>query len=123
MIKSLGKRLKTLREEKDLTQGQLAKLVNLSQQTIGHYEVDRAKPDLETLQKLAEVFNCSIDYILGRTNIRRPQSQVTETPTDYELEKFLRESNVKFGDEPLDDEDKQDIINFLKILWNRKKDK
>jgi len=46
-----SKRLKELREEKDLTQAQLGKLVNLAQQTIGHYEVGRAKPDFETIQE------------------------------------------------------------------------
>ncbi len=59
--------MKSLRENKGLTQEQLARLVNLSQQTIGHYEVDRAKPDLETLKKFADIFNCSVDYILSRT--------------------------------------------------------
>lgn len=70
--------MKSLRENKELTQEQLAKLVNLSQQTIGHYEVDRAKPDLETLQKFAEIFNCSVDYLLGRTNA--PQPPATPDP-------------------------------------------
>ena len=111
--------MKSLREEKDLTQEQLAKLVNLSQQTIGHYEVDRAKPDLETLNKLAEIFNCSIDYILGRSNIRHPETE----PTDQELEELLKNSNVKFDGAPLDEEDKQDILDFLKMISKRKQQK
>ena len=68
----LGRRLKILREEKGLTQQQLADVINLSQQTIGHYEVDRAKPDVDTLNKLTSFFQVSADYILGRTNIRAP---------------------------------------------------
>ena len=47
-------------------------MVNLSQQTIGHYEVGRAKPDLETLQKLSEIFECSTDYILGKSDDPHP---------------------------------------------------
>ncbi len=43
----LGKRLKELRELKGLTQQELAGIMNLSQQTIGHYEVGRAKPDAD----------------------------------------------------------------------------
>lgn len=61
-----------MRENKGLTQKELAERVNLSQQTIGHYEVGRAKPDLETLQKLSEIFNCSVDYLLGRTDVPNP---------------------------------------------------
>jgi len=68
----LGKRLKTLREAKGLTQQQLGELINLSQQTIGHYEVGRASPDAETLIKLADYFQTSVDQLLGRTNIRTP---------------------------------------------------
>ncbi len=68
----LGKRLKTLREEKGITQQQLATVINLSQQTIGHYEVGRAKPDVDTLDRLADYFNVSVDYLLGKTNIRTP---------------------------------------------------
>lgn len=75
-----GKRLKKLREEKELTQNQLGKLVNLSQQTIGHYEVGRAKPDLETLKMFSEIFNVTIDYLLCRTNNRsEPSGIVTGT--------------------------------------------
>ena len=51
----LGKRLKELRELKGLTQ-QVAEIMNLSQQTIGHYEVGRAKPDADTLNLLATYF-------------------------------------------------------------------
>lgn len=64
--------MKSLRENKGLTQAQLAELVNLSQQTIGHYEVDRAKPDLETLKKFADIFNCTTDYLLGKSIVRNP---------------------------------------------------
>lgn len=66
----LSKRLKTLREEKGLTQQQLADVVNLSQQTIGHYEVGRANPDTITLQKLADILDCTVDYLLGRSDVR-----------------------------------------------------
>ncbi|NLX71504.1 MAG: helix-turn-helix transcriptional regulator [Clostridiales bacterium] len=48
----MGKRLKELRELKGLTQQELAGIMNLSQQTIGHYEVGRAKPDADTLNLL-----------------------------------------------------------------------
>jgi transcriptional regulator with XRE-family HTH domain len=66
----LGKRIKELREEKGITQLSLAKAVNLSQQTIGHYEVGRANPDPGTLNKIADFFGVSIDYLMGRTNVR-----------------------------------------------------
>lgn len=59
-------RLKDLREDKDLTQKDIANLLNISQQAYSHYELeDRAIP-LALLIKLADFFNVSLDYIVGR---------------------------------------------------------
>lgn len=80
MKKVLGKRIKELREQKGLTQEQLGKIVNLSQQTIGHYEVDRANPDLETLEKLVRIFDCSVDYLVGNTNIKKNRFPAYSVP-------------------------------------------
>ncbi len=74
----LGQRLKELREKANMTQNDLAKKVNLSQQTIGHYEVGRAKPDIETLDKLAAIFDVSVDYLLGRTDVRQQPKEGPE---------------------------------------------
>lgn len=120
----LGNRLRELREEKGLTQEELGKRLNLTKANISKYESEKLEPNIETITYLANFFETTADYILGRSNVRQPETQaVREKPTDYEIEDFLRNSNVKFGDAPLDEEDKQDIINFLKIIWNRKKDK
>lgn len=63
-----GRRLQILREQNEMTQEQLAKLVSLSQQTIGHYEKGRANPSMETVILLAQLFNVSTDYLLGLTD-------------------------------------------------------
>ena len=52
-----------------LTQMAFAKLFGVSQQTIGSWETNRTSPDLESLSKLANFFNVSIDYLLGLTDI------------------------------------------------------
>lgn len=64
-------RLKELRSEKDLTQKEFAKLLNLSQQVVSDYERGTRFPDRDTLEKIASFFNCSIDYLLGNTNKRK----------------------------------------------------
>ena len=63
-------RIKTLREEFGYTQQDLANKLNSSKSVIGLYENETRKPSLEILLKLSEAFNCSIDYLLGKTNIR-----------------------------------------------------
>lgn len=78
-----GITLKRLRELKGFTQEQLAKLLDVSRQTIGHYEADRAKPDLETLNKFAEVFDVTTDHLLGRDIV---------DPTDGHLHQSILKS-------------------------------
>ncbi|MDD4511140.1 MAG: helix-turn-helix transcriptional regulator [Oscillospiraceae bacterium] len=63
-------RLKQLREAKGLTQLRLAMELNVSQETISGYEIGKAVPPAEMLVKLADVLDSSVDYILGRTDIK-----------------------------------------------------
>ncbi|WZL74078.1 helix-turn-helix transcriptional regulator [Clostridiaceae bacterium 35-E11] len=65
-----GQRLKELRKEKSLNQSEIGKLLNVSTSTIGMYEQGRRDPDTNTLKFLAEYFNVSVDYLLGRTDKR-----------------------------------------------------
>ena len=62
----LGNNIKELRKQKHLTQKDLAKLMHVSQQTIGAWETERAIPGSDTLALLASLFNVSTDYLLGR---------------------------------------------------------
>lgn len=65
-----GNRLKILREEKSLTQMDLGKIFNISDATINRYEKELRQPDTDTLNKLADFFCVTIDYLLGRTDVR-----------------------------------------------------
>lgn len=58
--------LKTLRKEHGFSAKELSQLINYSTNIIYDWEKGRAKPNIETLQKLADVFECSIDYLVGR---------------------------------------------------------
>ena len=69
-------RIKNLREDKDLTQTQIANYLNCSQRIYSNYE--RGEVDIPTgiLIKLADLHNTSTDYILNRTNRREPYPKV-----------------------------------------------
>lgn len=69
-----GKRLAELRAEKGLTQIQLANILNVSSGAIGMYETERRKLDSDKLVTFCDFFDVSIDYLLGRTDIRQPIS-------------------------------------------------
>ncbi|MBQ7879915.1 MAG: helix-turn-helix transcriptional regulator [Clostridia bacterium] len=64
----IKERLKELRKEKELTQKELSKLVNLSSNCVCEWEKGRSQPNVETLKKLSEIFSCSVDYIIGNTD-------------------------------------------------------
>jgi transcriptional regulator with XRE-family HTH domain len=73
-----GQRLKLLRDEKRLSQEELGKVFHLSQSIIAHYEAGRKQPSLHTLNKLADFFNVSVDYLLDRTDVPNLQEHPTE---------------------------------------------
>ncbi len=65
-------RLKDLREDKDLTQNDIAKILNTTQQQYSKYEIGIRLIPIDKLNKLADFYKTSTDYILGRTNNRKP---------------------------------------------------
>lgn len=63
----LGKKLLYLRNKHELTQVELAKIFCMSRSTYAQYEVNRRKPDYDTLQRIADYYKVSTDFLLGRT--------------------------------------------------------
>jgi transcriptional regulator with XRE-family HTH domain len=64
----LGKKLRRLRKANGLTQQDLADILELSKSVVCNYELGSRIPKLSTLIKVAELFDCSVDYLLGRTD-------------------------------------------------------
>lgn len=60
-------RIKNLREDNDLSQAKLAQKLHISQRTYSHYESGSRKLPLDILIMLADYYDCSVDYLLGRT--------------------------------------------------------
>lgn len=65
-------RLRDLREDKDLSQKEIAKILNVSQVAYSYYELEKREIDINSLKKLALFYNTSIDYIVGLTNNKEP---------------------------------------------------
>ncbi len=70
--------VKRLRRELGISQQKLADAIMVSQQSINKYENHDVEPDIQTLTRLADFFDTSIDYVVGRTDIRR-KIEITET--------------------------------------------
>ncbi len=65
-------RLRSLREDKDLSQSRVAEVLNCSQTTYSRYETGELNIPLDSLKKLAMFFHTSIDYIVGLTDEKKP---------------------------------------------------
>ncbi len=112
-------RIKQLREENRWTQEHLANKLNCAISSIAMYEKEDRKPSLEVLVKLSEIFNCSIDYILFKTDIRNPQEP--NDPLGLAQIGFDINSEIK-GDTPPTETQKEQIKVIIEtILKDNKK--
>lgn len=120
-------RIRELRIKRNVTGPELAKKLNIT--TAYLYDLEKGKRRLneDILKKLAEIFGVSVDYLLGSNSQPDPSTPSwwyrDTPPTDVELEEFLKKANIYFDGAPLDEEDKEDILTYLKVKWEREKRK
>jgi len=77
-LKTLGDSLRNAREAKNLTQKEVAKKTGINNKTISNYENDVSSPDPNALRTFADVYETSVDYLLGRAEIRKESDPVTK---------------------------------------------
>lgn len=121
----LGKRLRSLRKEKNLSQKELAERIGVSNVVLSRYELDDRKPDFDTLEKIADFFNVTIDYLLGRSDIKNPEEityagikndeYAALTPYQKEvMDFFMQSESLSFHDKP---ENLLDALEEFEIFY------
>ncbi len=106
---TFGQRVKELREvEKKMTQSKMGEILGVQPQTISGWELDTRFPDKENLIEVADFFEVSLDYLLGRSDVRG------RLITDEELKTFLPHElvdkrKIRFWIHVLDEEIKREI--------------
>lgn len=78
----LGLRIKELRKEKGLRQSELATTLHVSQQAVGSWETGRTVPGADTLNVLADYFNVTTDYLLGRPEKKDDDTKTADIKDD-----------------------------------------
>ncbi|GGX16314.1 hypothetical protein GCM10007384_17330 [Aquimarina muelleri] len=73
-VMSFGKRVSELRKQHKISQEELSKKIEVHQNVIGRYEREEAKPSIEVASKLADIFNVSLDYLVGKTELLMDES-------------------------------------------------
>jgi transcriptional regulator with XRE-family HTH domain len=106
----LGNNIRELRKQKRLTQAELAKVMSVSQQTVGAWETGRAIPGSDTLGDLADLFNVSTDYLLGRPE------KADDDQVDLDLERALDNAH-SFSGKPLSEHDRKVAKDVLRSLF------
>lgn len=124
-------RLKKLREQKRLNQTELANLLKVSNGSISKWERGDRQPDYETLENIADTFNVTIDYLLGRSDSKQEfnESQMNFSTPQEALSFILKQDMVAdFGGYDLDNmsddeimEMADDIADTLKIISRKHK--
>ncbi len=74
------KRIRELRQDHDYTQEQIAKYLKISRATYGHYETSRNEIPNIVLNKLADFYQVSVDYLMERTDISTPYPKSENKP-------------------------------------------
>jgi len=89
----VGQRLRLLRENLEVSQGAIAKLVGVKQPTINRYEIGAVNPPYERIVWFADFYDVSLDYLLGRTD--EPRGKLYQHEPDLLKEKFQDEEKMK----------------------------
>jgi Predicted transcriptional regulators len=105
-LNTFGTKLRSLREDMNLSQQIVADNLKCSRKVLSNYELDKREPDFDILVKICDFFNVSIDFLLGRTaNAKYYKEMSIDQQTDKLLSYFTK----------LPEEYKNDVIRYAKL--------
>jgi transcriptional regulator with XRE-family HTH domain len=110
-----GDRIKLLREKNGYSQKYLAEKIGVKNNTLSSYEAEKRRPDYETLQKLADLFEVSIDYILTGKELTNSSSEMWKELLDPKTQVFFKDLQ-KAPEEKI-----EELIRFWEFIKERDK--
>lgn len=108
----LGKRLKQARSDSGLKQIDAAKKLGISNGTLSGYERNYRDPDTDTLNEMANLYEVSVDWLLGKVNQSSVDNDNEEI--DEELQDFIDNVKVWYKEEP---ETKEERLRMMKKMF------
>ena len=102
---AFGEQLKTLLEERDMSQVELAQALHLGKSTVSQYISGTRTPDLSTLKRIAEFFAVSLDFLLGQAEVRWP-AVVREPDVELAVRRLI----------DLHPEDRKRLLDYMDYL-------
>ncbi|MDW7614283.1 helix-turn-helix transcriptional regulator [Peribacillus simplex] len=113
----LGDRLKKLRSVRGLSQEELSKQLGLTRGTYAHYEINKRQPDYETLKKISDFFDVSIDYLITGNEFSNSSDEMWKEFLDPKTQIFFKD--LKNAPE----EKIEELIRFWEFIKERDKNK
>lgn len=101
----IGQRIRDLKKQKRMSQTELAKSAGVSQTTVTAWETGKAEPSSSAVARLADIFNVTTDYLLGRPNKQETKKDDVELSDDDVI--------MTWRGKPLSDEDRELIRRIM----------
>ena len=107
--KQIGRRLRQLRKEKEMTMADVAEAAGIAKSTYAGFEAGNRAPSIYSLKKLANVFRVTADYLLG-----------SDPGEDLDLARLINRSDLHFSGVKLSLEERKKITEYVEFLLSRR---
>jgi len=118
----LGERLKRARERKGLSQIDVFKKININNKTLSRYEAGGSEPDVDNLVKLANLYEVSIDYLVGRTDNPKMQFSKEERfiydKLDLTDEEIMNQVDMYYDGMKLTEQEKKEFLAIARGIFS-----
>lgn len=128
-MSKLGDRIRNLRDSEDIQQVDFAKKIGVSNVVLSRYESGERRPDYDTLLRIADFFDVTTDYLLGKTDKPKEASKTDgisvkgEKDVAKRLEEFKKDltssDGMNFSGEPMSDEAKESLIDAMEHIFRQ----
>ena len=120
-MNTTGHIIANLRDSKSLSQKELGKFLGVSASTVGHWETGKRSLTELQIKKIADFFNVTTDYLLGRTTLTEKE----KIDIGLEVEKLLNglsnKADINFYGEPLTEQGKQNLKIAIQMAMEMNK--
>jgi transcriptional regulator with XRE-family HTH domain len=107
----LGERLIFLRKSRGWTQEEISKKIGVHRGTYSNYEANKREPDYKTLKKIADIYDVTTDYLLGREN----------NEASIDIKEALENKKATWGGQELTPEQREILTEFFAMIRDRVK--
>ncbi len=105
-MSKFNERIKELRNNKKISQAVIAEYLGITKQAYSLYEIGKREPDYETLLKIGEYFDVSVDYLLGNSDMPKEEEKLPE-------ELIILNRNAK----KMSPEKRQKLLDMARIMF------